>query len=142
VTRVYNNHEAIGKSGDKKLEQLNSLAKSLQGKRENATSQAEVAMIDEALLKVADAREDHIKNNPSFQANAFRPAIESDTATTLVSDLEQNQIAKIHAHQGLQILPGQKFASLNGKEPANYTFMKSNINSLFSLIDSKEEATV
>jgi hypothetical protein len=142
VTRVYNNHEAITNSGDKKLDQLNTLANSLQGKRENATSQAEVAMIDEALLKVADAREEHIKNNPRFQANAFRPAIESDTATTLVSDLEQNQIAKIQAFKGLQILPGQKFASLNGKEPANYTFMKSNINSLFSLIDSKEEATV
>lgn len=128
-----------------KLDQLDKLAKSLQDKRESTTETSQIQMIDAALEKVSVARQEadvgqKIANNQARlgQYNQVKPAIHTETTKQVqgvISDKEAQQIIKIKSIPSEVLQPGQKFASMSGKEPSNISYMKTNIAGLFELTE-------
>tara|TARA_B100001989_G_C24372967_1_gene380345 strand:+ start:168 stop:626 length:459 start_codon:yes stop_codon:yes gene_type:complete len=147
VTQVFTNHDQGINPSNPKLDQLDKLAHDLQVKKANTTEVGQIQMIDAALEKVNQAREEatvsqKITNNQARlgQYNQVKPAIQtqsSEPSQAVITDHEAQQIIKIKSVPSAVIQHGQKFASMSGKEPSNISYMKTNIQGLFDLVDLK-----
>jgi hypothetical protein len=147
VSNVVQTNEKGIKSGNPKLDQLDKLAHDLQQKKSSITEQGQIKMIDAALEKVNIARQEaevgqKIINNQARlgQYNQVKPAVEAQVVkqvSGVISDKEADQIIKIKSVPSAVIQPGQKFASMSGKEPSNISYMKTNIQGLFDLVELK-----
>jgi hypothetical protein len=143
VSNVVQTNEKGIKSGNPKLDQLDKLAHDLQQKKSSITEQGQIKMIDAALEKVNIARQEaevgqKIINNQARlgQYNQVKPAVEAQVVKQ-VSGVISDQIIKIKSVPSAVIQPGQKFASMSGKEPSNISYMKTNIQGLFDLVELK-----
>lgn len=146
MSKVITTNDSNINPSSPKLDQLDKLAKSLQEKREATTETSQIQMIDAALEKVSVARQEadvgqKIVNNQARlgQYNQVnKPAIQTETTKQVqgvISDKEAEQIVKIKSIESAVLRPGEKFASMNGREPSNIGYMKQNIAALFELTE-------
>ena len=150
VTQVFTNSDSNVNPSNPKLDQLDKLRHDLEQKRSATTEVGQIQMIDAALDKVNQARKEaevgqKITNNQARlgQYSNVEPAQQAQAikqVSGVISEKEAEQITKIKAIPSQTLQPGQKFASISGKEPSNVSYMKTNIAGLFDLIDSKEVA--
>jgi hypothetical protein len=58
-------------------------------------------------------------------------------AVNSLTQQESNQIKAIRSIPSIAIKPGQRFASISGREPSNTSYLKNNITGLFDLVATK-----
>ncbi len=146
MPQVYNTSENknLG-NGSNKVAQLEKLENDLIAKKAATTEQGQIAMIDAALEKVAGARKEaefgnKITNNQARlgKYSELKKAIKTETLQEedeVITEAEAVEIARIRGIPSSAIQPGQKFASMSGKEPSNISYMKTNIKGLFDLVE-------
>lgn len=147
MSKVLTTNDQNVNPSNPKLDQLDKLAHDLQQKKSSTTEVGQIQMIDAALEKVNVARQEaeigqKITNNQARlgQYNQVKPAIQTEETKQVqgvISDKEAEQIIKIKSVPSAVIKQGQKFASMSGKEPSNISYMKTNIQGLFDLIELK-----
>ncbi len=104
-----------------------------------------IQTINSAIGKVQKAREDVLGQQVTnyLVGTGHIPQSKPDSVPTqvdAVSDHEAVQLSRIRSVPRLDLVRGQQFASLSGKEPSYNHYMKTNIQGLFSLLDSKSVA--
>jgi len=129
--------------------QLEKLKTELLTKREVSVEQGhvqDIQLIDKALEQVETALKDVTLNQKIASSQArlgqIRPATESVTsveidAPKVINEKEAAHIRAIKSIKGTEILPGEQFASMHGREPSNVSYMRDNINGLFDLVALK-----
>lgn len=150
VNQVFNNSETKKKNAPIGAQsQLEKLKTDLLHKREASVEQGlvqDIQMIDKALSQVDTAIKEVALNqkitNSQAKLGQIRPATEKvieaeEEAPKIISEKEAEHIKAIRSIQGQEILPGQQFASMDGREPSNVSYMKKNINGLFDLVALK-----
>ncbi len=133
------------------ISQLEKLERDLHGKleeRKQSLSQTgtvsdisedtQVQTIQKALTQVLQARAaiDPRVTNHLARAGQFGNVEQEETQQVSgdsVNAREAAQIKAIRAVSGMELSPGQQFASLNGKEPSYNSYMRENIQGLFAL---------
>ncbi len=150
MSQVFHNSEASKKQAPVGAQsQLEKLKTELLTKRESSVEQGhvqDIQMIDKALEQVDTALKDVSLNQKIASSQArlgqIRPATESVSAEEVdtpkvISEKEAAHIRAIKSIQGQEILPGEQFASMSGREPSNASYMRNNINGLFDLVALK-----
>lgn len=131
--------------------QLEKLRTDLLQKRQNSVEQGlveDIHVIDQALGQVENAlRESSLDQRiTNSQARlgqirtAVNPVTESDSAqeqNTVISQTEADQIRAIRGIRGVELQSGEVFASMYGREPSNLSYMRTNIQGLFDLVNLK-----
>ena len=129
--------------------QLEKLKADLLHKRESSVESGhvqDIQMIDKALGQLETALKEVSLTDKISSSQArlgqIRPATESVTseevdAPKIISAKEAEHIRAIKEIQGKEIFPGEQFASMSGREPSNASYMRSNINGLFDLVNLK-----
>lgn len=147
MSKVINTNDQSINPSNPKLDQLDKLAHDLQQKRSATTEVGQIQMIDSALAKVDQARKEaevgqKIVNNQARlgQYSPVEPAVQAQAAkqvSGVISSKEAEQIVKLKSIGGPSLRPGEKFASMSGKEPSNISYMKANIAALHKLTDKQ-----
>lgn len=149
VNQVNHNSEIKQHHGHGVNGQLEKLKADLLTKREASVGQGlvqDIHMIDKALGQVDKALkevslEQKITNSQA-KLGQIRPATqkvdpEFSDRPKVISEKEAEHIRAIKSIQGKQIMPGEQFASMHGREPSNVSYMRDNINGLFDLVALK-----
>lgn len=150
MSQVYNNYDtknsAVSSPQIKQLEQLeNDLSVKLADRQAVLTqtglindikidNDPEVKTINQALGKVREARA-QIDPNYGIDSNSKSEEI-SQQANINVDNINAREAAQIKAIRsvaGQALNYGQKFASLDGRQPSYNSYMQDNINGLFAL---------
>ena len=150
VSQVFHNSETAQKPSPIGAQsQLEKLRTDLLHKREASVEQGQVQdiqMIDKALTQVETALKDVVLNQKIASSQArlgqIKPAtqainVQEKEAPKLINEKEAEQIKAIRSIQSKEISPGQQFASMQGREPSNISYMKTNIQGLFDLVALK-----
>jgi hypothetical protein len=152
VNYVRNEHDHNIRPAQGPQGQLEKLRTDLLEKRQNSVEQGfveDIHVIDKALGQVENALKeaslDQKITNSQARLGQIRTAVNevskpdaghSHGAT--ISAHEAEQIKAIKAIQGIELKPGEVFASMYGREPSNTSYMKTNIQGLFDLVALKE----
>ena len=128
-----------------KLDKADKLYNELAARKAVETDIAQIAMIEQAMEKIDETRSKEAISHNISKSNLGSYSVQEPVkaqaiqqVSGVITDNEAKQIEKIKSVQGVALAPGQKFASMSGKEPSNISYMKTNIAGLFDLVDSKE----
>lgn len=135
------NHKASN-SASPELTKLDQYRSALEEQRSSTTKEAEIKMIDDAIKKIDVARKEVDPTQTKLgQYSQVKAAIKTQTPEEVQETISENEAKAIMAMKAIKIKnplqPGQKFASMTGKEPSNISFVKDSIGALYDLVDSK-----
>ncbi len=151
MSEVDNNLKINTSASNLQISQLEKLEQDLHGKlqeRKQSLSQTgivadiaedtQVQTIQKALSQVQEARAqidprvtNHLARAGQF-GNVEQPEAQEVTGES-VNAREAAQIKAIRSVSGMELSPGQQFASLSGREPSYNSYMRDNIQGLFAL---------
>lgn len=151
MSQVFNTNETTNVNQSKsKIDELDRLHHTLINKKASTTEEKHIKMLDDAIAKIEEARKEadidqKITNNQArlgyyTQVDGSQQAPAIKKVSGVITDQEADQITKIRSVPNAVIQVGQKFASMSGKEPSNISYMKTNIQGLFDLVNLKEES--
>ncbi len=153
MSQVDNNSNVKPSVSNLQISQLEKLEQDLHGKlqeRKQSLSQTgivndiqlaedtQVQTIKKALSQIQEARaqvDPRVTNHlaRAGQLGQVEPQAIKEVSTDSINAREAAQIKAIRAVSGMELSPGQQFASLAGREPSYNSYMKANIQGLFAL---------
>ncbi len=142
MSNVYHQRETIkSKSAPGANSQLDQLRSALVAKRDSSVKAGHIEdlkAIDNALAQL-DANS---KNPSQTQAVAGSQAHAAQARQVInpsgvISEREASEIRRIREVEGQALPAGKRFASMEGREPSNASYMKANIQGLFDLVAAK-----
>jgi hypothetical protein len=143
VSNVYHQHETIKPQGAPGANsQLDQLRSALVAKRDSSVKAGhieDITVIDKALAQL-DANSKNLSQTQAVagsQAHAAQARQVIHPVSAVISEKEALAIKSIRAVSSAALPAGKRFASMEGREPSNASYMKANIKGLFDLVATK-----
>jgi hypothetical protein len=143
VSNVYQNRETIKKQNASGANpQIDKLRSALVAKRDSSVKSGhidDIKTIDKALAQL-DA---NLKNQPqtkkveNSQNKTAQARQEIQVVSAVISEKESLAIKAMRSIPTMSLPTGRVFASISGREPSNTSYMKTNIQGLWALMNTK-----
>jgi hypothetical protein len=144
VSNVRHHQEAIQKQvapgANSQLEQLRSALVAKRDSSVQAGHVQDIELINKAIKKLDEesvklSQTQQVSNLQDKTAQA-RQAIQA-TTPIIINEQAASNIKAIRSVPGIVLKSGQRFASIDGREPSNTSYMKTNIKGLWALVNTK-----
>jgi len=143
VSNVYHQRETIkSQSAPGANSQLDQLRSALVAKRDSSVKAGhikDIKVIDKALAQL-DANSKNLSQTQAVagsQAHAAQARQVINPVSGVISEKEALAIKSIRGVTSAAMPAGKRFASMEGREPSNASYMKANIKGLFDLVATK-----
>jgi len=143
VSNVYHQRETIkSQSAPGANSQLDQLRSALVAKLKSSTEAGlveEIPFIQTALKKLDESSKNLSQTQAvaGSQAQAAQARQVINTVSGVISEKEASAIKSIRGVTSAFLPAGKRFASMEGREPSNASYMKANIKGLFDLVATK-----
>ena len=143
MSNVYHNHETIKQQNASGANsQIDQLRTALAHRLDEATKTGQVEQINlvkRAISQLDASQKPHPQTKELSQSQTqTAQARQAIQAVNPLTQQESNQIKAIRGIPSIAIHPGQKFASYSGREPSIANYMRTNIQGLFDLVETKK----
>ena len=143
MSNVYHQRETIKpQSAPGANSQLDQLRSALVAKRDSSVKAGhieDIKVIDKALAQL-DANSKNLSQTQAVagsQAQAAQARQVINPVSGVISEKEALAIKTIRGVSSAAMPAGKRFASMEGREPSNASYMKANIKGLFDLVATK-----
>ena len=141
MSNVYHQRETIKpQSVSVANSQVDQLRSALVAKLKSSTEAGlvqDIQVIQTALKKLDESSRTQTQAVAGSQAQAAQARQVINPVSGVISEKEASAIKSIRGVSSVAMPTGKRFASMNGREPSNASYMRTNIKGLFDLVATK-----